>query len=145
MSDAPLTAAAIMSWVQRHEETCAAFYQTLAERYPAEAKRFGGYAQDSTKYQQSITRTYQETVTDALETNFGFEGVILVEPDLSLAEDASQAQAATLALDLEQQTIALYGQIAEAAESLLATIPGAFRRVVRRRQKRLPELKTLAS
>ena len=83
-------------------------------------------------------------MTDALETNFGFEGVALIEPDLSLAEGASLAQAAAMALALERRTIAIYETIAAASESLLATIPGAFRRVVRRRQRRLAELEALA-
>lgn len=144
MSEQPITASAIMSTVERLEDTSAAFYTALAAAYPAQAKLFQGYAEDCEKHKTQILRTYQETVTDALETNFSFEGLSLAKyafeatpSGKGLSEDLKAA------LNLEETAIAFYTQVAKACESLLATIPRTLARVAKRRARRRDELREL--
>ena len=145
MSAAPLTAAAIISYCQRLEDRSAAFYDDLVARFPEQARLFAGYAKDCVKHKAQITRTYQETVTDALETNFSFKGLQLPAEsgDVSLSTDANLEAATSAALELETKAIAFYEGVAASSEGLLATIPRAFRRVATRRQRRAEGLRAL--
>ena len=51
--------------------------------------------------------------------------------------------AVALAIALEETAIAFYQDVAEASESLLATIPRAFKRVARTRRRRKDKLQAL--
>ena len=79
---APITAAAIISFSERLQDASAAFYEALAAAYPAHRGVFEGYARRCARDKTHIVRTYQETVTDALETNFSFEGLVLPHRDV---------------------------------------------------------------
>jgi rubrerythrin len=142
MSDTPLTASAILSFCQRLEDHSAALYAELATRFPQQRELFEGFAEDCRKHKIQIVRTYQETVTDALETNYSFEGLRLPAEALGVAvgEDSDLNTALSVAIALEEQAIAFYEEVAVRSESLLATIPRAFNRVARRRQRRKESL-----
>jgi rubrerythrin len=90
-------------------------------------------------------RTYQETITDALETGFSFAGLSLstYEVDVELPHGIELDQALAKAIALEERAIAFYQAVAERSEPLLATIPRAFRRVARTRRRRLEKLAAL--
>jgi rubrerythrin len=145
MGEQQITAAVIIRFSTDLEARSAAFYRTLAERFAAQSTTFAGFADDCDKSSTTVTRTYQETVTDALETGYSFEGIVLsnyaLDTDLPAGIDLAQATA--LAVALEQAAIAFYQDVAEASESLLATIPRAFRRVARTRRRRLEQLRAL--
>lgn len=146
MSDAPLTASAIMTYTADLEDRSAALYGELSARYPEQAKLFSRCAKDCAKHQTQLVRTYQETVTDALETGFSFEGIVLRDYAVETALPGGSDLAADLAVAvaLEEQAIAFYEIVAERSASLLATIPRAFLRVAKKRQQRLDALKELA-
>jgi rubrerythrin len=145
MSDQPLTAAAIISYTQELEAQSARFYEALAEKYPAQRDTFAGFAVDCGKHSKQLLRTYQETITDALEAGFSFEGLSLAgyAPDTTLDEGASLSAAVAQALALEETVIAFYDDVADRSESLLATIPRTYRRVAKRRQRRVEKLNAL--
>ncbi len=77
MSDQPITAAVIISFVEKLEDGSAALYRELAHRFPQHQPAFEGYASDCAKSKVQVQRTYQETVTDALETGYSFAGLDL--------------------------------------------------------------------
>jgi hypothetical protein len=145
MSEGPLTASAIISFSTDLEARSAGFYRALAERFPAHAGTFAGWAEDCEKSSIQVTRTYQETITDALEAGFSFAGLSLAgyEVDLDLPPGAGLDQALDKAVTLEGQAIAFYQDVAERSDSLLATIPRAFRRVARTRRRRLEKLEAM--
>jgi rubrerythrin len=153
MSEQPLTAAAIIRFSTDLEARSEAFYRALAalaERYPGQQATFARFAVDCAKSSTTVTRTYQETITDALEAGFSFEGIALSDyaADADLPEEISAdalrpSQAIAQAIALEEKAIAFYQDVAEASESLLATIPRAFRRVARTRRRRLEQLRAL--
>jgi rubrerythrin len=147
MSDTPLTAAAIISFCQRLEDHSAALYTELAKRFPQRGKLFEEMAEDCKKHKIQIVRTYQETVTDALETNYSFEGLQLPEEaaDIVVSGDSDLNAALSAAIALEDRAITFYEEVAVRSESLLATIPRAFNRVARRRQRRKESLAALLS
>jgi NAD(P)-dependent dehydrogenase (short-subunit alcohol dehydrogenase family) len=149
MGEQPITAAAIISFSTDLEARSAAFYRALAERFAAHGATWAGFADDCDKSSTTVTRTYQETVTDALETGYSFEGIALSDyaADADLPADLPAGiglpQAIAQAIALEEKAIAFYQDVAEASESLLATIPRAFRRVARTRRRRLEQLRAL--
>ena len=145
MDEQNLTASAIVHFCEQLEDRSAAFYQELAARFAEHQETFLAFAKESQKNKLWVTRTYQETISDALEACFCFEGLPLndyaFEPPL--AEGAGYLEALATALELEDKAIAFYLDVAERSESLLATIPTAFRRVAKKRAKRKLKLESL--
>ena len=90
-------------------------------------------------------RTYQETISDALEASYAFEGLDLsgFATETALDPDATYTAALSTAITLEDSAAALYLDIAARSESLLATIPRAFRRVAKKRSRRKEELEAM--
>ena len=147
MRDLPVTASAIISFTRELEERSASFYEELAERFPEHRETFQRFAKDCTKHKVQVTRTYRETITDALEASYSFEGFKMGDyiVDVTPSGGLSLGEALKMALALEKKAIAFYLDVAERSESLLATIPRAFRRVAKRRTRRRGELEALQS
>jgi rubrerythrin len=145
MEEQNLTASAIISFSEQLEDRSAAFYEQLAARFAEDTATFLGFAEGSQKNKVWVTRTYQETISDALEACFCFEGLPLSDYEIepSLAKDAGYVDALTTALELEERAIQFYRDVAQRSESLLATIPGAFRRVAKKRSARKLKLESL--
>ena len=141
----PITASTIISFCTDLEARSEAFYAAMSARFPEKSEAFHRMARDCVKSSTQVTRTYQETVTDALETGFSFASISLAdyEVDAELPAEADLPQAVGQALALEETAIVFYEAVAESSESLLATIPRAFRRVAKTRRRRREKLETL--
>lgn len=139
MSEGPLTASAVMRFLDELEARSEAFYLGLAD--DLESPTFGRCATACAKNRVQVARAYQETISDALEAGFAFEGLNLAMygdvPDPS--DPGDFAEAVGMALALEERVALCYEDVAERAESLLATIPRVLRRAaeVRRRNAAL--------
>ncbi len=146
MENTSVTASAIMSFSEKLEDGSIAFYESLAEKFTDSKETFLGYAKDGKKNKIHLIRTYQETVSDALETGYSFGGLDLnaygVQTTLS-TEVGSYTDALRLAVELEGQAFKLYSDVAEKAQSLLATIPRAFSKVAKRRNDRKLALQSM--
>ena len=145
MEELSLTASAIISFAEKLEDSSSAFYEGLAERYVGSKEIFLSFVKESRKNKTLVVRTYQETITDALEACFSFEGLDLRDHavETTLAESASYAEALGTAIELEEKACKFYLDVAERSESLLATIPRAFRKVAQRRGRRKLDLQSL--
>ena len=140
-----VTASAVISLVERLEDGAAAFYEDLAGRFDECAPKFQAYAKESAKIKTLIVRTYRETITDAIEACFSFEGMVLADYsiDTDLTEGTSLEDALRTALELETTTVSFYIEVEERSKALLATIPRAFSRAAKKRGKRKEELQSL--
>ena len=145
MANASLTAAAIISFCEELEDRSSAFYADLAERWAENEETFQTFSKDGGKNKTWVVRTYQETISDALEASYAFEGIDLGDyaAETALAEGAGYADALRTAIALEEKACAFYLDVAQRSESLLATIPGAFKRVAKKRGKRRAKLESL--
>jgi rubrerythrin len=141
--DLALTTSAIMSRVERLEDDSAAFYEKLASRFEEGRQAFQEFAEESGKNKTHLLRTYQETISDALEATFSFQGLDLSGLEVALPEEVSLKEALKIALRLEKRASSFYTQIAEQSQSLLATIPRAFSRVARKREARIEVLQEM--
>lgn len=145
MAEANPTTSEIVSLASELQEESARLYEGLAARFPALAERFTAFAAEDRKGGLQIVRTYQETISDALEACFCFRGLRLADhrPHAELPGGASLAASLEAAIAFEDGVVALYTLIAARSQALLATIPAAFRRVAAVRQRRLETLRGL--
>ena len=146
MADRQITASAVISFSEGLEDSASAFYEALSAMFPAHGDVFLGFVDESRKNKVLLTRTYRETVSDALETGFAFEGLRL-DPRLvapALSGGTGLAEALQAAVDMEEGATRFYQEVAELSRSLLATIPRAFRRAARWRDQRRGVLQSIA-
>ncbi len=117
----------------------------MAEQYTKNKETFLAFAKESEKNKVQVARTYQETITDALEACFSFEGLKLsaYAVETKLTEDMNYSDALKVAVKLEEQASKFYSNVAELSESLLATIPRIFRKVAENRNSRRLKLESL--
>jgi hypothetical protein len=143
VNDSTLTASTVVSFSRQMEERLAAFYDELAQRFEERRTTLHDFARSCDKTGMQVVRTYQETVSDALETGYSFAGISLDDyrVEWELPEALTWNQALEMALALEGQAVAFYSDIAEASRSLLATIPRAFKRAARTHQQRQEALR----
>lgn len=139
------TASAIISFAEKLEEDSFRFYGELAEKYTEERETFLSFVKESEKNKVLLTRTYQETITDAIEACFSFKFLDLRDylVETTLAEETNCKDALKRALEFEEKGSRFYMDVAERSRSLLATIPLAFRKVAEVRNKRKLKVKSL--
>jgi rubrerythrin len=139
-----VTASAIISFAEKLEDDSSKFYEQLAKKYERNEELLFSFADESRKNKVLLVRTYQETITDALEACF-IGGIDMDDyvTKTSLPDEASYATALKIAIDLEDTASRFYSDSAGRSESMLATIPRALRKVAERRNKRKPKLKLL--
>jgi hypothetical protein len=145
MADQTITAAFVVSFCEKLEDGSARFYAELAQRFPEQSETFEGFVKDCAKNKLNVVRTYQETITDALEAGYSFAGLKLGDAmfGIALPTGVGLAEAIKLAVALEDQAVAYYVDIADRSQALLATIPGAFRKVAKNRANRKRTLEAL--
>ena len=145
MGELIATASAIINLAEKFEDNASNFYQKLAQKFEKNKATFLSFAEESKKNKVLVVRTYRETITDALEACFSFEGL---NPNdyiakASLGEDTSFSEALRMAIELEDKASKFYIKVADLSKNLLATIPSAFRKVAERRNSRKQALKSL--
>ena len=146
MSPQEVTASAVISFAGKLEEDSSKFYETLAAKFAGNKEQFLSFAEESRKSKILILRTYQETITDALEAGFCFKVLNLENYMISttLGKAMSFSAALKLAIDTEQKAFQFYSTITDISKGLLATITMAFKRVAERRKNRELTLRMLA-
>ncbi len=143
MEDTQITTSSVISFAERLEDGSAAFYEALAGQFADKKDKFLGFAKESRLNKQTIVRTYQETISDALEACFVFEGMSLQDFAPQAQQGATGGDSLRAAVELEDKAVKFYQETAERSQALLATIPRAFRRVADKRAKRKAELQAL--
>lgn len=144
--EAPIaTASAVVSFAERLEDRSALFYERLSKQFPDYAHIFKDLAHESKLNKVLIVRTYQETVTDALETAYTFEGLDLegaIPSDL-WQERSDFTGAVGSAIALERAAAEFYNNVASRSRILLSTIYAAFKKVQGTRESRQTKLENL--
>jgi len=140
-----VTTSAVISFAEKLEDDSSTFYRKLAEEYAKDKEAFLAFARECEKSKVLVTRTYQETITDALEACFSFEDLNLDDylVRMTLAEGAGYQEALKTAIGLEEEASRFYFDVAEQSKSFLATIPMAFRKIAERRRSRKSRLESI--
>lgn len=144
MEEPTVTCAAIVSLAEKIEDDSSQFYEKLADKFVENKEEFHSFSKENRKNKILITRTYRETISDALEACF-VGGLDLSDDLITIAfeEDTSFVGALKIAIELEDKVAKFYTDIAEKTRSLLATIPMAFRKVAKNRENRKQKLNLL--
>ena len=140
------TCSAVISFSKELENESAKFYETLSRKYAKDEAVFLSFVKDNGKNVVQIERTYYGVITDAIEGCFAFK----VNPDeyrfkTELAESASYSDALDRAVEIEEKIIKFYSDAAEQSSSLMADVPRAFVKVAKKRNSRIPELRSLVT
>ena len=141
-----VTASAVISFAEKLEAESSGFYRKLAQRFEGNHKEtFLFFVNESEKNRKLITRTYQETISDALEACFSFEGINLNDyrVQTALRDETNVSEALNIAIELEEKAGKFYLDVAERSRSLLATMPRAFGKVAEKRNSRKIKLRSL--
>jgi rubrerythrin len=140
------TTSAVVSFAEKLEGQSSQFYERLASSFPSHRELFLGLARDSRRNRMLVVRTYQETVTDALETGYSFRGLVLKDLSPQPWQEGLGLQAALReAIAFEEKAAGFYSDVAERSKTLLSTIHAAFKKVAEDRRGRLQKLRALAA
>jgi len=131
------TASGVISFAQRLEDHDAALYRTWADRFPEEREAFSALTKECERVKTSIVRTYRETISDALEAGFSFEGLDLEAYRVASvrAEAVACEDALRTAVELQGRAADFYEDVAARSRSLLATIAMAFKNAAKRKRR----------
>ena len=136
------TAAAVVKYIDKIEAGSAEFYREQASRFPELKSLFNKLAKENQKYGKRIKKVYYSAVTDALETNFSFEGLMASIDIPEVAKLDSPLPVLKAGLALEKQIRLFYVQAAGQSKGLLADITRAMQRMADDREKRIREIES---
>lgn len=139
------TASEVIRFAVELENRAAKFYEDLATRYPEAKEVFSSLVKENGKNKILVERTYNEVVTDALETGFSFQGfeADAYMIDVDLAQDAHLSHAVKKALEIEEKIQKFYATAAQMSKALLADIPRIFEGIEKKRTERKAKLTSL--
>jgi len=139
------TAAEVLTLAKKLESESAKFYENLAQRYTEGKEISLSFAKENSKYIVQVERAYYEVITDAIEGCFSFEGIDTdnYSIETELLEGTSYSDALRMAIALEEKIIKFYLDTAKVSKSLMADVPRAFEMVAKKRNERIPKLRSL--
>jgi rubrerythrin len=127
------------------ENDSAAFYESVAQKYPQDAETFLAFAKENKRNIQQTERVYFGVITDAIEGSYAFNLEIdNYSVDTRLKAGAKYAGILQQAIQLEEKIIKFYSDAAEQSRPLMADIPRAFDIIARKRRARLEKLASLS-
>ena len=139
------TASSVINYVSGFETGSADFYNTCAAIHTDLADFLKPLAKENKKFASRIKKAYYSSVTDALETNFSFEGlqaeVEIPDPHAAISEQ----DLLRLCLDLEESVQQFYEQAADISKDLLADVVRVMKRLAKARTKRKSTLESTLS
>ncbi len=127
------------------ENDSAAFYESLAQKFPKDAETFLTFAKENKKNIQQTERVYFGVITDAIEGSYAFN----LETDdyainTTLKSNAGYSDVLKQTCNIEETIIKYYSEAAEQSRPLMADIPRAFDLIARKRRARLDKLASLS-
>ena len=137
------TAASIITYITQVERESSAFYVKWADRHEELREAFLSFSKENSNNEKSIKRTYFGVVSDALETNFCFKGIVTDIEMPSLRKDASPEEILKASMALEEEIKGFYEKAAESSGRLFADVPRAMQKVARSRGSRMEKLNSM--
>ena len=138
------TCAELLSFLRELENQGAKFYQDLSQKYAKDKDILLSFAKENEKNIEAVERAYYGVISDAIEGCFAFN----INPDeyrinTQLGEKASYPGALDQAIKIEEKLIKFYSDAAAQSKSLMADLPRALTMVAKKRNNRLPKIKSL--
>ncbi len=139
------TASAAVTFAKKLEDDSRQIYESLSEQSPEWGDVLAAFIRENKRNVGTVDRTYYGVVSDALDTQFAFQGVDTDDYVVKTALPDSPDGIVDVLVSNEETIIAFYRAAAEASRSLLADVPRTFDRVASKRSRRLDVLRDLAS
>ena len=137
------TASAVVRFAKQLEDDSRDLYERVSERYPEWQTDLAPFIRENRRNVGSIDRAYIGVVSDALDTQFAFEGIDTGDYEvITDLPDSPDEVAAVLAAN-EETIIAFYRAAADTSRDLLADVPRAFDRIASKRSRRADVLAAL--
>jgi hypothetical protein len=135
------TTAEGITLARKLETDSAAFYQKLAQQYPAQAPLFTSLSEENKKNITLFERAYYGVITDAIEGCFAFNlDTDRYNLDTAFKAGLSLGEALKRAYQMEEKIISFYTEAAEQSKPLMADLPRTFSIISRKRTNRLAKL-----
>lgn len=139
------TASETLSYMEQLQTQASAFYKTIIEKYGEDEDAFKLFIKENKRFTGDIMFSYRSVISDALEGCYAFDmesdEFVL---DTELGDNQSYTDALEKAVAMEEKLIALYEAGAKQSADLLADVPRAMLRVVKKlRKNRIPKLMSL--
>ena len=137
------TASAAVRFAKQLEEETRDLYERVSERFPEWQSTLAPFIRENKRNAGGIDRAYIGVVSDALDTQFAFEGIDT--DDYGIVTDLldSPDQVVAVLASNEETIIAFYRAAADSSRDLLADVPRAFDRIASKRSRRAEALKAL--
>ena len=137
------TASAAVRFAKQLEDETRDLYERVSDRYPDWQPALAPFIRENKRNVGSIDRAYIGVVSDALDTQFAFEGIDTDDYELATDLSGSPEEVATVLASNEETIIAFYRAAAESSRDLLADVPRAFDRISSKRSRRAEALRAL--
>ena len=137
------TASAAVRFAKQLEDDSRQLYERVVDRYPELQLYFAPFIRENKRNVGSIDRAYIGVVSDALDTQFAFEGIDTDDYGIATDLPAWPDEVAPVLASNEETIIAFYRAAADSSRDLLADVPRAFDRIASKRSRRIELLKTL--
>ena len=139
------TASAAIRFAKKLEDESREVYERVAERYPDWQGTLAPFIRDNKRNVGGIDRAYIGVVSDALDTQFAFEGIDTDDYEIVTDLPDSLDQIVAVLAANEETILAFYRAAADSSRDLLADVPRVFERIGSKRSPRTEILKTLAA
>ena len=137
------TASAAVRFAKQLEDETRQLYERASARHPEWLSTLAPFIRENKRNVGSIDRAYIGVVSDALDTQFAFEGIDTDDYELATDLPDSPEEVATVLASNEETIMAFYRAAAESSRDLLADVPRAFDRVASKRSRRAESLRAL--
>lgn len=134
------TASSVINHIADIESQSANWYARHARSHKTLEPLFTGFAAENRKFGKRLKKAYYRAATDALETNFGFQGLDSVVEIPQIPDSADPKDLLMQSLEMEKSIQSFYLRAAEFSADLLADLSRAMERIGRERDKRLGRL-----
>jgi rubrerythrin len=137
------TAASVISYVSRIEQESSGFYEKWAPESEEFMESFLSFAGENKKHEKNVKRAYYGVVSDALETNFCFQGLRADVLWPAVPQGATSEEVLKASFNHEKSVLAFYNKAAETSRALLADVSRAMGRVAKMRKARVERIQAL--
>ena len=137
------TASAAVRFAKQLEDESRDLYERVSERFPEWQPTLAPFIRENKRNVGSIDRAYIGVVSDALDTQFAFEGIDTDDYEVLTDLPDSPDQVIAVLGSNEETIIAFYRAAADSSRDLLADVPRAFDRIASKRSRRTEVLSAL--
>ena len=135
------TTSAAITFAKSLENDSLEVFERLAEQYPHWNALLAPLIRENKYNVQTIERAYIGVVSDALDTQFAFQGIDTHDYALATTLPDPLGEIVNVLMSNERTIVAFYKAAAESSRDLIADLPRAFDRIASKHERRFEPLR----